>query len=221
MGEVYLANDTRLGRPVALKILPDDLAANAERRLRLEREAQAAARLNHPAIVTLFSFEEADGIAFLTMEYVEGPSLASQIPASGLPLERLLPIAIPIADAVAAAHQRGIIHRDLKPGNVIVTANTRVKVLDFGLAKLHEVPALDGMVSTGTVPITGDGRILGTIAYMSPEQAEGRPTDARSDIFSLGVMLFEMATGRRPFRGDRAFQSLPRSCGTLLHRSAT
>jgi eukaryotic-like serine/threonine-protein kinase len=209
MGEVYLGNDTRLGRQIALKILPREFAADAGRRQRLEYEAQAAARLNHPNIVTLFTFEEVDDVAFLTMEYVEGRPLSSLIGANGLPLERLLPIAIPIADAVASAHNAGIIHRDLKPGNVMVaSANGRVKVLDFGLAKLHEPSVVNAGASTGTVPITADGRIAGTIAYMSPEQAEGRPTDARSDIFSLGVMLFEMATGRRPFAGDSSLSLL-------------
>src|SRR5437763_7752843 len=203
MGEVYLANDTRLGRQVALKILPRELAADVDRRHRLEREAQAAARLNHPNIVTLFSFEEVDGIAFLTMEYVDGQPLSSLIQPQGLPLERLLPIGIAVADAVATAHKSGIIHRDLKPGNVMVaSANGRVKVLDFGLAKLYESRTVDAAVPTGTVPITAEGRIVGTVAYMSPEQAEGRATDARSDVFSLGVMLFEMATGRRPFSGS-------------------
>jgi serine/threonine protein kinase len=202
MGEVYLANDIRLGRPVALKVLPREVAGDPDRRHRLEREAQAVARLNHPNIVTLFSFEEADGMSFLTMEYVDGQPLSSGIPSQGLPLDRLLPIAIPIADAVAAAHQSGIIHRDLKPGNVMVTsATSRVKVLDFGLAKLHGPGLVDAAAATGTTPITAHGGIVGTVAYMSPEQAEGRPTDARSDIFSLGVMLFEMATGRRPFVG--------------------
>jgi serine/threonine protein kinase len=202
MGEVYLAHDTRLGRRVALKVLPGELAADAGRRQRLEREAQAAARLNHPNIVTLFSFEEADGVVFLTMEYVEGETLASQIPSGGLPIERLLRLAIPIADAVASAHQAGIVHRDLKPANVMIASGARAKVLDFGLAKLHEPHFVDPGASTGTVPSSGDGSIAGTVAYMSPEQAQGRSTDGRSDIFSLGVMLFEMATGGRPFSGD-------------------
>lgn len=203
MGEVYLAADTRLGRQVAIKVLPPELALDPDRRQRLAREAQAAARLNHPNIVTLFSFEDAGDVAFLTMEYVDGEVLSSRIPSQGLTLEQLLPIAIPLADAVSSAHQAGIVHRDLKPGNVMLSSSgVRVKVLDFGLAKLYggQFVATDAL--TGTAPITADGRIVGTIAYMSPEQAEGRPTDARSDVFSLGVMLFEMATGRRPFSGD-------------------
>jgi len=202
MGEVYLARDTRLGRSVALKVLPPTLADDGERRRRLEREAQAAARLNHPNIVTLFSFEETDGVAFLTMEYVEGDPLSSHISRTGMPLDRLLPVAIAIADAVAAAHRAGIVHRDLKPSNVMLTSSgSRAKVLDFGLARLHGA-VIDAQAATGTAPITDVGHIVGTIAYMSPEQAEGRETDGRSDIFSLGVMLFEMATGQRPFSGD-------------------
>jgi serine/threonine protein kinase len=202
MGEVYVAEDTRLGREVALKILPRDVAADPHRRQRLEREAQAAARLNHPNIVTLHSLEEHDGVAFFTMEYVDGQPLAKIVPPDGMPLEKLLSVAVPLTDAVAAAHHSGIIHRDLKPGNIVVTANGRVKVLDFGLAKLHDVVHVDAGASTNTMPLTGDGHIVGTVAYMSPEQAEGRPIDARSDIFSLGVVLYEMATGRRPFQGN-------------------
>jgi serine/threonine protein kinase len=203
MGEVFLANDTRLGRRVALKVLPPNLAADGDRRRRLEREAKAAARLNHPNIVTLFSFEETDGLSFLTMEYVEGEPLTSHIPGTGMSLDRLLPVAIAIADAVAAAHRAGIVHRDLKPANVMLTASGfRAKVLDFGLARLPSV-VVDETAATGTAPITDVGQIVGTVAYMSPEQAEGRETDARSDIFALGVMLFEMATGRRPFTGEQ------------------
>lgn len=201
MGEVYVAEDTRLGREVALKILPRELASDAHRRQRLEREAQAAARLNHPNIVTLHSLEEQDGVVFFTMEYVDGQPLSSLVPHDGMPLQKLLSIAVPLADAVAAAHQCGIIHRDLKPGNIVVTSQGRVKVLDFGLAKMHDVMHVDAGAPTGTMPLTGDGHIVGTVAYMSPEQAEGRPIDARSDIFSLGVVLYEMATGQRPFQG--------------------
>ena len=202
MGEVYLASDTRLGRRVALKVLAAAVAGDPERRQRLAREAQAAARLNHPNIVTLFSFEEANGLAFLTMEHVDGQVLSSRIPSQGLALDALLGVAVPLTEAVAAAHQAGIVHRDLKPGNVMLTAGGRVKVLDFGLAKIYDAQSAGAALSTNTVPISGDGRIVGTFAYMSPEQAEGRPVDARSDVFSLGVMLFEMATGRRPFGGE-------------------
>jgi serine/threonine protein kinase/Tol biopolymer transport system component len=202
MGEVYLADDTKLQRQVALKILDADVAADADRRERFTREARAAAALNHPNIVTIHSVEEADGQAFLTLEYIDGRTLAESLPPGGLPLDRLLPISIALADAVGAAHQRGITHRDLKPANVMITADGRVKVLDFGLAKLREDLQPAGLAAMPTQALTGEGRIVGTVAYMSPEQAEGRPVDQRSDVFSLGVMLYEMAIGDRPFKGE-------------------
>jgi Tol biopolymer transport system component len=203
MGEVYLAEDNRLGRKVALKVLAASMAADPERRGRFEREARAIAALNHPNIVTIHSVEEHEGVVFLTMELVEGKTLSELIPRQGMTLEQVLKIAIPLADAVGAAHQRGITHRDLKPANVMVGEDGRVKVLDFGLAKLQEYTALDASTATlGSAQLTGEGKIMGTVAYMSPEQAEGKPVDPRSDIFSLGIMLFELATGERPFRGD-------------------
>jgi eukaryotic-like serine/threonine-protein kinase len=203
MGEVYKARDTSLDRTVAIKILPPDLAGDHERRTRFEREAKAVAALNHPNIVTIHAVEEADGIPFFAMEYVEGKTLAQMIQARGLPLAELLGVAIPLADAIGAAHQRGILHRDLKPANVMVTPEGRVKVLDFGLAKLKDAPAIAAPGATrATMEATGEARILGTVAYMSPEQAGGKPLDERSDVFSLGVVLYEMATGRRPFKGD-------------------
>ena len=203
MGEVFLAEDTKLQRKVALKVLSGLMSGDPERRARFEREARAVAALNHPSIVTIHSVEEADGISFLTMELVEGKPLSALMTGAGLPLDALLRIGIGITDAMAAAHQRGITHRDLKPGNVMVTPDGRVKVLDFGLAKLQE-PTIDGESETRlpSNDLTGEGRIIGTVAYMSPEQAEGKPVDQRSDIFSLGVMLHEMATGQRPFKGD-------------------
>ena len=201
MGEVYVAEDTRLGRRVALKVLSRDLAIDADRRERFEREARAVAALNHPNIVTIYSVEEADGVPFLTLELVEGRTLDALIPPGGLPVDRLLAYAIPLADAVGAAHQRGITHRDLKPGNVMISDDGRVKVLDFGLAKLKESNA-SLAASLPTQELTGEGRIVGTVAYMSPEQAEGKPVDPRSDVFSLGVVIFEMATSQRPFKGD-------------------
>jgi Tol biopolymer transport system component len=204
MGDVYRAFDPRLNRDVALKIVPDDLAADTRRRERFRREAHAIAALTHPHIVTVHSAEDLDGHLVLVMELVEGRTLADLIPAGGLPLSRLVKIAVQIADGLGAAHDRGIIHRDLKPRNVMVTADGRVKVLDFGLAKLRDPQ--DGSAShheTASLwELTGEGRIVGTAAYMSPEQAEGRPLDHRTDLFSLGILLYEMATGERPFRGE-------------------
>jgi eukaryotic-like serine/threonine-protein kinase len=202
MGEVYRARDSRLNRSVALKTLPEHMAADPERRQRFEREAQSIAALNHPNIVTIYSVEEADGILFLTMEFVDGKPLSDLVVKGGLPLDRLLGIAIPLADAVGAAHLKGITHRDLKPANVMITDGC-VKVLDFGLAKLMEPSLVEsGVTGLPTAAPTAEGRIVGTVAYMSPEQAEGKHVDPRSDLFSLGVMLYEMATGGRPFIGD-------------------
>ena len=202
MGEVFLAEDTRLQRQVALKILAKELAGDPDRRERFEREARAAAALNHPNIVTIHSVEEIDGVPFLTLELIDGQTLGDLIPADGIPLDRLLTLAIPLADAVGAAHQRGITHRDLKPATVMVTTDGRVKVLDFGLAKLKEDARLVAEAALPTAMLTGEGRIVGTVAYMSPEQAEGKPVDPRSDVFSLGVLLYEMSTGVRPFTGE-------------------
>jgi serine/threonine protein kinase/Tol biopolymer transport system component len=206
MGEVFVAEDTKLHRRVALKILPRLFAADPDYRERFQREAQAIAALNHPGIVTIHSVEEDEGRLFLTMELVDGGPLSEAIPKGGLPLQKLLRIGIEVADAMAAAQQRGITHRDLKPGNIMVTPTGRAKVLDFGLARVNDAPAAAGSqdltrMSTRS-DITGEGKIIGTVAYMSPEQAEGKPVDPRSDIFSLGVVLYEMATGDRPFTGD-------------------
>ncbi len=213
MGDVYLADDTKLRRKVALKILPPDMAS-AERRHRFEREAQAIAALNHPSIVTVFSVEEAEGVNFITMELVKGKTLTEFIPkkaafakasaSQGLLLNKFFEIAIPLADAVSAAHEQGIIHRDLKPDNLMVGDDGRLKILDFGLAKLKPEYAEDGASELPTQSATAEGRILGTVAYMSPEQAEGKQIDHRSDIFSIGIILYEMATGERPFKGDTA-----------------
>jgi eukaryotic-like serine/threonine-protein kinase len=183
MGEVYRARDTRLNRIVAIKMVAAAVSMDTERRERFEREAQTIAALNHPNIVTIHSIERVNEASFLTMELVEGRSLAEVIPKTGLPLDRLLKIAIPVADAMAAAQQKGIIHRDLKPGNIMLGEGEqagRVKVLDFGLGKLTDATLMP------TAPITAEGKILGTVAYMSPEQAEGKPVDGRSDLFSLG-----------------------------------
>ncbi len=208
MGEVYRAHDTRLGRDVALKVLSPALAADPDRRERFVREARAAAALNHPHIVTIHSVEEIDGVAFLTLELIDGQTLAELIPAGGLPLDRVLTIGIALADGVGAAHQRGITHRDLKPANVMLTADGRVKVLDFGLAKVREDEQLAAAAAMPTAALTGEGRIVGTVAYMSPEQAEGKPVDQRTDVFSLGIMLYELASGMRPFAGDTPMSTL-------------
>jgi len=202
MGEVYLAEDTTLKRQVALKILPPDLAASQERLERFQREAETLAALDHPNIVTVFTVEHDEDVHFLTMQLVEGKPLSQLIPKGEMPLDRIFDIAIPLADALAAAHEKGIIHRDLKPANIMVTDEGRVKVLDFGLAKLQKEAALPEATGLPTEPLTEEGRALGTVPYMSPEQLEGRDLDARTDIFSLGVILYEMATGERPFQGD-------------------
>ena len=200
MGEVYRAQDAKLGRDVALKVLPAEMAHDPERLARFHREAKALAQLDHPNIVTIHSVEECNGVHFLTMQLVEGRSLDRVIPASGLPLEQIVEIARALGDALAVAHDKGIVHRDLKPGNVMVTNEGHVKVLDFGLAK--DVRAANGGDLTQTSDSqTQMGVVMGTPAYMSPEQAAGRLLDHRTDIFSLGVVLHEMATGRRPFEG--------------------
>jgi serine/threonine protein kinase/dipeptidyl aminopeptidase/acylaminoacyl peptidase len=210
MGEVYEAEDTRLKRRVALKILPAGLAADPDRRARFEHEAQAVAALNHPNIVTIYSVEECNGVRFLTMEIVDGRTIDELVPPTGLPLDDLVKFAVPLVDAIAAAHDRHIVHRDLKPSNIMITREGRVKVLDFGLAKqLGHAAVFDASTKTMTaVPPTSVGQIVGTVAYMSPEQAEGRPIDHRSDIFSLGILLYEMATGVRPFKGDTGISVL-------------
>jgi TolB-like protein/Tfp pilus assembly protein PilF len=200
MGEVWRATDTKLGRDVALKVLPPAMAASADRLERFRREAKALAALDHPGIVTVFSVEEADGVHFLTMQLIEGQALDSAIPEGGMPVPRVLDIAHALADALAAAHDRGIVHRDLKPANVMITTDGRVKVLDFGLAKeLREADPMD--VTLASSPHTEVGVVMGTPAYMSPEQVVGGAIDHRTDIFSLGVLLYEMVTGRRPFQG--------------------
>jgi serine/threonine protein kinase len=200
MGEVYRATDTRLGRDVALKILPEEMAASQGRLARFYREARAAAALNHPNIVTLYSIEESRGIHFLTMELLDGQPLHEILPAEGFPAERIIDWAITLAEAVAAAHEKGLVHRDLKPANIMITRDGRVKVLDFGLAKeLRSVgPGDETVTSLGETAV---GMVLGTPSYMSPEQVSGSAVDQRTDIFSLGVVFYEMLTGRRPFQG--------------------
>ena len=203
MGVVYKATDLRLRRTVALKVLPPELALDPERRSRLLAEARAASALNHPNIVTVHEIDSADGIDFVAMEYVEGRPLDRLIEKDGLALGEALAYAAQIAAALSAAHAQGVVHRDLKPANVIVTPNGQLKVVDFGLAKRLPKAPVDSEALTDTVAArTAEGSLAGTVAYMSPEQAEGWPIDERSDLFSLGVILFEMVTGRRPFQGD-------------------
>jgi hypothetical protein len=203
MGEVYIAEDTKLERRVALKVLAPDVADDPERRSRFEREAKAVAALNHPNIVTIYSVEEPEGVHIITMELVRGKTLTELIPKKGLPLDEFFAIAIPVSDAVSAAHQEGITHRDLKPDNVMVSGEGRPKILDFGLAKLKQnIAPTERGSKFPTKTKTQVGRIMGTAAYMSPEQAEGKAIDHRSDVFSLGIVLYEMATGRHPFPGE-------------------
>ena len=204
MGEVYLAEDTNLGRRVALKVLPREMAEKAGRLQRFRREARTVATLNHPNIVTIHAVEEVDEVVFLAMELVEGESLEARIRPGGLPLADLLAIAAPLVEALAAAHEGGIVHRDLKPANVMFGRDGRLKVLDFGLAKLHEDSSAgdDEPTAVPASDLTEAGAVLGTLPYMSPEQVQGRRVDHRTDIFSLGAILYELATGDRPFRGD-------------------
>ena len=209
MGDVYLAADTKLNRKVALKVLPLELAESEERRARFQREAKAIAALDHPNIVQVFSVEEADGIHFITMQLVHGKTLTELLPRNGFSLNKFFDIAIPLADAVAAAHQEGITHRDLKPDNTMVGDDGRIKVLDFGLAKpTSGFVGGDADSAAPTAAKTAEGVIVGTLNYMSPEQAQGKTVDARSDIFSLGVVFYEMLTGQRPFSGETSAEIL-------------
>jgi eukaryotic-like serine/threonine-protein kinase len=218
MGEVYRAHDRRLGRDVALKILPQAVAGDAARLERFSRETRAIAALNHPHIVTIFSTEESDGVRFFTMELVEGQTLDAIIPHAGLPLARFLEIALPIADALSAAHQKQITHRDLKPANVMVSNDGRVKVLDFGLARQGDSDR--AALEATRVTLTHEGTVVGTMPYMSPEQVEGRAVDHRSDLFSLGVLFYEMLAGARPFQGESSamlMSSILRDAHPELH----
>jgi eukaryotic-like serine/threonine-protein kinase len=201
MSQVYRARDTKLNRDVALKILPDAFARDADRLARFRREAQTVAALNHPHIVTIFSIEEHDAVPFITMELIEGSTLDEVVPDGGLSQARFFDIAIALADAFSAAHRKHIIHRDLKPTNVMVTDDGHVKVLDFGLARAVDADAVR-LEEDVTYLGTKVGTIVGTMPYMSPEQIEAKPLDHRTDLFSLGIMLHELATGERPFRGD-------------------
>ena len=213
MGVVYRARDRQLDRVVALKLLPAAKVAEADSKRRFVQEAQAASALSHPNIVTIYGIDEVDGTDFIAMELIAGAPLDRLIPRQGLPLTTALRYAVQIADALAAAHAAGIVHRDLKPTNVMVTPSGLVKVLDFGLAKLSEDAARAATANRETAanartPGTDKGVIVGTVAYMSPEQAEGRPVDGRSDVFSFGAVLYEMVTGRKAFQGDSRLATL-------------
>jgi serine/threonine protein kinase len=209
MGVVYKARDTHLDRFVALKVLPPEKVADPERKRRFVQEAKAASALNHPNIITIHDIAQQSGIDFIVMEFVPGKTLDELIPRRGLRLSEALRIAVQIADALARAHTAGIVHRDLKPGNIMVDEHGLVKVLDFGLAKLTETAAPGEDEPTRTLkPLTEEGQIVGTVAYMSPEQVQGKPVDARSDIFSFGSLLYEMVTGRRAFQSDTKISTL-------------
>ena len=213
MGEVYRARDRKLGRDVALKVVPDTFALDPDRLARFQREAQVLASLNHPHIGAIYGFEDSGEIHALVLELVEGETLADRIARGLIPIDEALPIARQMAEALAAAHEQGIIHRDLKPANIKLRPDGMVKVLDFGLAKALEPAAAvnqDATISpTITSPaMTGMGVILGTAAYMSPEQTKGRAADKRSDLWAFGCVLYEMLTGKRVFEGEDVTDTL-------------
>ena len=205
MGQVYQATDTKLNRQVALKILPEAFATDPDRLARFQREAQVLASLNHPGIAAIHGIEESEDTRALVLELVEGPTLADRIAQGPIPVDEALPIAKQIAEALEAAHETGVIHRDLKPANIKLKPNGTVKVLDFGLAKAFPTDEGDSILSDAsavTVAATEAGVILGTVGYMSPEQARGQPSDKRADVWAFGCVFYEMLSGRRTFRGD-------------------
>src|SRR5256885_15532683 len=205
MGEVYLAEDTRLGRKIALKLLAEELTQNRDRLNRFDQEAYAASALNHPNILTIYEMGDEGGRHFIATEFVDGQTLRTRLSGAPMELSEVLSVAIQIAGALEEAHAAGIVHRDIKPENVMIRRSGHVKVLDFGLAKLMEKPAseeTDTEAVTRALVQTDAGMVLGTSQYMSPEQARGKPIDTRTDIWSLGVVLYEMATGHPPFTGE-------------------
>src|SRR6266702_3896592 len=211
MGEVYRARDTKLKREVAIKILPEEFSSDPERVARFQREAEVLASLNHPNIAAIYDLQEANGSRYLVLELVEGETLANRIARGPIPVEEALDIAKNICEALEAAHEKGIVHRDLKPANVKITPDGKVKVLDFGLAKAMSGTATAATLSNSPTLVSGSmgGIIVGTAAYMSPEQARGREADQRSDVFAFGCVLYEMLTGRQ------AFQSRNREAGNV------
>jgi len=212
MGEVYEARDNKLGRNVAIKVLPEAFAHDHDRLSRFQREARMLAALNHPNIATIFGLEECDGVDYLVMELVPGQTLSERLKLGPLALEEALKIATQIAEAMEAAHEKQVIHRDLKPANVKVTPEGRVKVLDFGLAKAFDAVAEPSSSGAATLTSMGteDGRILGTPTYMSPEQARGKPVDKRTDIWAFGCVLYELLAGQRAFQADTVSDTLVR-----------
>jgi serine/threonine protein kinase len=208
MGEVYLARDERLGRTVALKVLPEELAQDAHRLLRFEREAKALSALNHPNIVTIHEFACSSSLSYIVMEFVEGRTLRSLVGIGSLPIRQVLDVAAQVASGLAAAHAIGIVHRDLKPENIMIAKSGFLKILDFGLAKAQPSTSEAGDLSAQGVTPSAPRTFIGTPAYMSPEQASGLHVDYRSDQFSLGVILFEMATARNPFRRAETVETM-------------
>jgi serine/threonine protein kinase len=213
MGVVYRAQDEKLQRVVALKVLPPERLIDEERRLRFLREARTAAAVTHPNIAVVHEIDESDGVVFIAMEFIEGKTLLAAIGGKPMPLREALRLGVQMAEGLAAAHHVRVMHRDLKPDNVIVTHDGRVKILDFGLAKLLEerkepAPGEESKLATISDEMTQAGRVLGTASYMSPEQARGLAVDARSDLFSFGIILYEMVTGKPPFRGSTSIDTL-------------